>query len=504
MATSCLAMVLACASSESQAGDVHWNQFRGPNGSGVVNVFNPPIKFDPEKPAWNTPIPPAHSSPVVWADRVFLTGVDEGRLATLSLDARTGKILWKRLAPKVELARTHRASSNAASTPCADAERVWVYFGSYGLICYDHDGEEQWTKSIPTPQSMYGMSTSPILHEGKLILLLDNDRNLKGSRLSQSKLIALNSKTGERVWETARPYSRSSWSTPVIWKHDKGIEIAVLGNGRAYGYDASSGEERWYVNGFSRETIAVPVIGNGRLHLSASRQGGWGDSEVDPLPFWNAVLPFDTNKDGRIGRDEMSKDFTVPFRPELPIGHPGFGMPLPADPKRRKQRQHALFNWRDTNRDGFWTKEEFMTDMKVGRGQPNLAAINSGGRGNITESHGAWNLRRGIPEVPSPIFHENRVYLIRAGGILTCVKAEDGEIVYRERMGAPGQYSASPVIARDHLYLVSDRGTLTVIKAGDAFEVVHQTKLGIPVSGTPALDGVTIYIRTREGLLAFR
>ncbi len=71
-------------------------------------------------------------------------------------------------------------------------------------------------------------------------------------------------------------------------------------------------------------------------------------------------------------------------------------------------------------------------------------------------------------------------------------------------MGAPGQYSASPVIARDYLYLVSDRGTLTVIKAGDAFEVVHQTKLGIPVSGTPALDGVTIYIRTREGLLAFR
>ena len=488
----------------AEAESVNWNQFRGPNGAGFAAGCKPPLKIVADQAVWETPLPSGKSSPVLWRDRLFLTGVEEDRLMTLALDANSGKVLWKRLAPKVPLERVHSANSVAASTPCVDENHVCVYFGSYGLLCYDHAGFEQWKKPIPTPKNMYGVATSPILHGQRLILVLDDDANLPGSRLSRSKVIALDKMTGEPSWETPRPYNRGVWSSPMIWKHESGTDLVVLGNGRVYGYGPATGTERWHVSGFSREPIAVPVAGNGQLYVSVSMQGGRGDVKLDPKPFWNAMLHFDRNGDGRIGRDEITKDFTIPFRPELPPGHPGFGLPLPTDPEKRRKRQNEVFNWRDRNQDGFWTQEEFTADMRVGRGQPNLAAIRSGGRGDITETHVRWNLRRGIPEIPSPIFHSGRLYLVRSGGILSCVHTDTGEVIYREKLGASGQYSASPVIANDHLYLISNRGVITVVKCGDEFTVTHQADLDVSVAATAAMDQDSLYLRTSDALMAFR
>jgi hypothetical protein len=246
------------------------------------------------------------------------------------------------------------------------------------------------------------------------------------------------------------------------------------------------------------------VAGDGRLYVSVAMQGGRGDDQLDPEPFWAAMLQFDRNDDGRIGRDEITHDFTLPFRPELPPGHPGFGLPLAADPGRRKQQQHGLFDWRDRDKDGFWTKAEFTADMKVGSGQPRLTAIRSGGRGDISDSHVCWNLRRGIPEIPSPVYHAGRLYLVRSGGVLSCVHAATGEVAYRQRLGAAGQYSASPVIANDHVYLCSNRGVITVVACGDTFTRTHQSDLGASISATPAMDRSSLYVRTEDALLAFR
>jgi outer membrane protein assembly factor BamB len=488
----------------AEADSVNWSQFRGPNGSGVAQAFNPPLKIDSDRVAWTTPLPPGKSSPVLWGERIFVTAVEDNRLVTLSLDAKSGKVLWKRLAPEVKLERVWASNSPASSTPCADEHSLYAYFGSYGLLCYDHEGRERWKKPIPTPKTMYGTATSPILHEQRLILVLDDDTNLSESRLSRSQVIALDKATGEPVWETPRPYHRGAWSTPMIWKHQNGPDLVVLGNGRVYGYDPATGEERWFVNGFAREPISIPVAGDELLFVSVSMQGGRGDVRLDPEPFWTAMLQFDRNDDGQIGRNEITEHFTLPFRPELPLGHPGFGMPLPNDPARRKDSQFKIFNWRDKNKDGFWTKEEFTSDMRVGRGRPNLAAIRPGGRGDITESHVSWNLRRGIPEIPSPVFHSGRLYLVRDGGILSCVRADTGEVLYRERLGAEGQYEASPVIVDDHVCLISSRGVFTAVKSGDTFEIAHQVDLNASVAATPAMDRASFYIRTEKALLAFR
>jgi len=497
-------LLLEVCSLAAETESVHWHQFRGPNGAGIAAGFKPPLNIVAQQAAWRTPLPPGKSSPVLWGERIYVTGVESNRLATVALDANSGQIVWKRLAPQVPLERVHVDNSTAASTPCVDEDGVYVYFGSYGLLCYGVDGAERWKKPIPTPKSMYGVATSPILHGPRLILILDDDANLPDSRLSRSKVIALDKATGELLWETARPYNRGAWSSPMIWTYPGGTDLVVLGNGRVCGYEPTTGEEKWRVRGFAREPIAVPVAGNEKLFVSVSMQGGRGDVEMDPEPFWAAMLHFDRNGDGRIGREEVTSEFTLPFRPELPPGHSGFGLPLARDPDRRKQQQNGLFNWRDTNKDGFWTKEEFTADMRVGAGQPNLAAIRAGGRGDITESHVSWNLRRGIPEIPSPIVHEGRLYLVRDGGILSCVDTQTGKMVYRERVGAAGQYSASPVIAAGHLVLVSNQGLLTVVKCGDEFTVTHQTDLDAPIAATPAMDRNSIYIRADNALMAFR
>ena len=481
-----------------------WNQFRGPNGSGVARGCRPPVRLDADHLAWKTSVPPGLSSPVLAGARVFLTGVVSGRLLTIALDAASGDVVWRRPAPPVRIGRVHKTNSPASSTPCVDGERVYVYFGAYGLLCYDHDGREQWARPIPTPRNQYGMATSPIGHGDTVILVLDDDANLPDSKVSRSRILAVSKATGETVWEAPRPLHRGGWSTPMIWSHAGGKDLVVMGSRRACGYDPETGVEKWYAGGFSPETITVPVAGNGHVHVSATRLGGVPDEDPDPQPFWEAVMQFDSSGDGRLERGEMTGHFTFPFRPELPPEHPGYGMPLPADEARRKPRLDAMFARIDKNKDGFWTREEFLASLSFRRAKPTLMAIRPGGRGDLVDTHVPWQLHREIPEIPSPVFHENRIYLVRNGGHLAAVDAADGKVLYRRRLGAPGQYSASPVVANGHLYLVSSRGVVSVVETGDTFRMVYQRDLGEPVFVTPAIDARTIYLRTETRLLALR
>ncbi len=481
-----------------------WNQLRGPNGSGVATDSRPPTKIDPKKAAWQVPVPSGLSSPALSEHRIFLTALDGGRLVTLAFDKATGKRLWRREAPKVTLEKVHQANGPATPTPLVDEDRVFVFFGSYGLLCYDHDGKEIWKKPIPTPRSLYGTSTSPIGYENLLILVLDDDANLPGSRVSRSRILAVKKETGETAWETPRPLHRSGWSTPIVWSHGKEKELVVIGNGRLCGYALPSGEEKWHVTGFSRETISIPVAGNGMVFASASKRGGAPDLQPDPKPFWEAVIRFDSNGDKKLQRKEMTGHFTFPFRPELPLGHPGYGMPLPKDKGQRERRLDGMFRWMDKDRDGSWSQKEFISNLSVGQGKPLMVAVRPGGEGNLNDSHLAWELNRSIPEIPSPIFYENRIYLICNGGVLGCVDATKGKLIYRERLGGLGQFSASPVIANDHLYLCSEEGLVTVAKTGDTFKVVHQKELGEHVFVTPSLDATTLYLRGEKRLWAFR
>jgi len=481
-----------------------WNQFRGPNGSGVAAGCRPPVALDADHLAWKTPVPPGLSSPVVADGRVYLTAVVQRTLLTLAVDAASGKVIWRRPVPEGRIERVHKTNSPASSTPVVDGDRVYVYFGSFGLLCYDRDGREQWTRPIPTPRNQYGMATSPIVHGDCLILVLDDDANLPDSKVSRSRLLAVRKATGETAWETPRPFHRSGWSTPMIWRHGGGCDLVVPGSRRVCGYDADTGAEKWFAGGFSPETIAVPVAGNGHVYVSAAMLGGVADEQPDLEPFWDAVMQFDSSGDGRLERGEMTGPFTFPFRPELPPGHPGYGMPLPKEKAKRERALDGMFRRVDKNQDGFWTRKEFLAHLSFRRAKPTLMAIRPGGEGDVGDTHVAWRLHREIPEIPSPLFHENRLYLVRNGGFFAAADAAGGEVLYRATLDAPGHYSASPVAANGHVYVASNRGVVSVVTAGDAFALTHRRDLGEAVFATPAFDASTIYIRTDKHLLAFR
>jgi outer membrane protein assembly factor BamB len=248
-------------------GKVWWPQFRGPNSSGL-GEGRPPVDFGPDQNVlWKTPLGPGLSSPIVWEGRIFLTEFDRTnkQLATLCVDRRTGKILWRRSVAPDRIENVHRISSPAGATPATDGERVYVYFGSYGLLCYDLNGNPKWERRFPLPENIYGAVASPIL-AGELLVL-----NHQGKA---SYLLGVNPRDGRTVWKTDRSKFQYGWSTPVYWRHDGIDEIVVLGGDfqpdqRLMAYNLADGAERWWVGGLPPCGKSTPVIGDGLVFLAA-------------------------------------------------------------------------------------------------------------------------------------------------------------------------------------------------------------------------------------------
>jgi outer membrane protein assembly factor BamB len=246
---------------------VWWPQFRGPNSSGL-GEGRPPLRFGPDQNVlWKTPVGPGLSSPIVWEGRVFLTDFDPAtrRLSTLGIDRRTGKILWRRTVSPAQIEKVHELSSPAGATPATDGERVYVYFGSYGLVTYDLDGNPKWERPLPLPDNPYGAVASPIV-AGDLLVL-----NHQGK---EAYLLGVNRRDGRTVWKTDRSKFQYGWSTPVHWRHDGIDEIVVLGGDfrpdqRLMAYNLADGAERWWVGGLPPCGKSTPVIGGGLLFFAA-------------------------------------------------------------------------------------------------------------------------------------------------------------------------------------------------------------------------------------------
>jgi outer membrane protein assembly factor BamB len=259
--------VVATVALTAFASAADWPQFRGPNSSGIGDG-NPPVDFGPsQNVVWKTAVGAGLSSPIIAKGRVFLTEFDRvtKQLATLCIDQRTGKILWRRTVVPAEIEKVHDISSPAAPTPATDGERVYVYFGSYGLVAYDFDGKPQWERRLPLPQNIYGAVASPIV-AGDLLVL-----NHQGK---EAYLLGVNRRDGKTVWKTDRSKFQYGWSTPVYWRHDGIDEIIVLGgdfgpNQRLMAYALADGAERWWVAGLPPCGKSTPVIGGGMVFFAA-------------------------------------------------------------------------------------------------------------------------------------------------------------------------------------------------------------------------------------------
>jgi len=463
-ALSCMMLVpRAWGSSED------WPQFRGPNCSGVSVKGRPPVQISTSNSVvWTANVPWSPSSPCVSGNKIFLTTFSDGQLQTCCYAASNGALLWSRPIQPAKLELFHNSEgSPAAATPAVDGRHVVSYFGSFGLIAYDFKGKELWRHALPVAMSggSFGSGTSPIIFQGRVILNRDQDQN--------SSLLALDIATGKTVWETSRADAHGSFGTPIIWHNNGADEVVAPGSVRLKAYDIKNGLEKWTVDGVPGLACTTPITGEGLLFFA-----GWSPGKSDsPRPSWQAFLgQHDKNGDGEITLDEVdapSRDFLRGL---------------------------------DVNHDGKITKMDYdLVAANDAKAENVLLAIQPGGHGNISQSHVAWKATRGLPYVPSPLFYDGRVYILRDGGLISSFDAKTGKAFYQqERLEATDKYYASPVAADGHIYIVSVPGRLTIVKAGgDKPEILHQANFGERIFATPALAGSRLYLRTQTKLYAF-
>jgi outer membrane protein assembly factor BamB len=467
-----------------------WPQFRGPMGQGLSASARPPLTFSPTNALWSAEVPPGHSSPVIWGNTIFFGCVEGEKLTCRAYDRAGGKLLWTRPVPVDALQKTHAFNNAAASTPAVAADVVVFYFGSYGLLAFTHHGEPVWERKLPSQVSRgnYGAGTSPILCTDLVVLANDTDEG--GSRL-----LAFKRKNGEPAWETPRPLITAGWSTPVLWSEAGRPEIVVLGSKKLAAYDPASGKEVWSLPGFPTETACSPAFEGDRLFACSAGIGGRSSQKFE-FDGWRQFLAFDKNKDGKIQFEEVPQDFHLVIRGELPEGHPGRELPF---------NTREMIQGMDEDKDGALSEQEWTKAMESFESLdvPVLMAVR-GGLAHKAEERIAWQHARGIPEIPSPLAYHGKVFLVRDGGLLQCLDSVKGTVMYQERLGVSGGYSASPIGAQDRVYLASQAGTVIVIDpSSDSLKVLARNPLGEKITATPALAENTIYVRTDKHLFAF-
>lgn len=382
----------------------NWPQYRGPRGSGVSAEKGLPARWGAGGGVrWKTRLPgPGHSSPIVWGERVFLTAYDakgpggRGRLLVLSLDARTGRIIWEREVRVSQVERVGGANAPATPTPATDGRRVYVYFGSYGLVCFDFEGRKVWERPLAPCGGEFGSASSPVLHGRLLLLNCTTDAG--------GFLLAADKGTGRTLWRATHAQPALSFATPFVWKSAAGEQVVVVVSGYVKGFDPKDGRELWRVAGFPRGVAPTPSA-TGELLFAASNS------------------------------------------------------------------------------------------------QPNfVAALRAGGRGDITTTHVAWRHEKGVVSVPSPLAVGGYLFALRDGGVMTCLDAGSGAVLWQQRLPARGNYFASPVAGDGKVYAVSEEGEVSVVAAKPAYQLIATNSMGERTIATPAIAAGHIYIRTDESL----
>ena len=455
-------MLVMLASAPGAAGPNDWPQFRGPNGAGVADGAQLPIKWSPtQNVAWTVEVPGrGWSSPIVWGNRVFVTSavnkggfkqpstgifgndyvaelikqglsddevnkrviardielsneVTEVSYMLFALDARTGKTVWQQEAHKGKPSGgRHRKNTYASETPVTDGERLYVSFGgNVGLFCYSMDGKLLW-KHMPPPQPIYldfGTASSPVVHGGRVYVLHDTE--------AVSTLTALDAKTGKTVWTVDRSAfesrMKSGWATPFVWETPARTEVVTIGKGLVISY-GTDGKELWRMKGMTQATPS-PVAGAGLLFVGSGSQG-------------------------------------------------------------------------EANRPVFAVKPGATGDISLEPGQ-------------TSNAHVSWFQPRLSGYTPSPLFYRGRLYVVNDNGVMQVTDAATGKEIYKARVGGIGNtFSSSPFASAGRIYVVSEDGDTFVLKEGDEYVELAKNSLGEMSLATPAIDATSLFIRTQTKL----
>ena len=304
--------------------------------------------------------------------------------------------------------------------------------------------------------------------------------------------MALDPKTGKTIWERERIGFKANWSTPMFWKNGEVDEVVVYGTMYVIGYDLKDGLERWTVAGITHEPCITPVAGEGLVFISSYCMNR--NKEITGPPKWeDLVKEYDKDEDGELSFAEVPEKLSILSR----YDDDGEG-----DHPLREQ-----FNFLDVSGDGKLSGREYNRWHVLMNTYWYENAIMAIRPGNIEEAKSAeivWKQTEGVPEVPSPLYYQGRVYTVKNGGIVTCQVAATGERKYSESLGTGGPYYASLVAGDGKIYAAATRGgVVTVFEAGDEFKVLGVNKIGERIMATPALVDSVVYVRTEKALYAF-
>ncbi len=431
-----------------------WKRFRGPNGTGVAETGPLPAEFGKEKNlVWRTALAPGYSSPVVGNECVFVTSYDGPKEAhtgwTHCIGRADGAERWKRPGFTLDK-RFLSVNTPVSATAVTDGDNVYVFFEASGLISYDAQGQERWRRELGRFNNPYGMANSPILAGNTLILQADQD--------TASFLLAVDASTGKTRWRVERPDAQHGYSTPVLWPPPKGpAHIIVSSSYQVAGFSVETGEKLWWVEGMAWQAKSVPVLDGNRLYVHSWMEGMSEIARKMPQGIsWEAfVKEYDKDADGKISK------------PEAP------------DPEMAKY--WFLF---DLDRTGFLEKPDFQVLQLRSAAKSGLYAIDLGGSGDLTATAIRWKAEKTLPNIPSPIFYRDVLFVLREGGILTAYAPADGKILKQGRItGAVDTYFASPVASDGKLITASKEGKVAVLKAAPEWEVIIVNDLGVSVAG---------------------
>ncbi|PYR57863.1 MAG: hypothetical protein DMF91_18505 [Acidobacteria bacterium] len=419
-----------------------WPSFRGAHASGIAEGQHFPDRWDGktgENILWRTPIPGlAHSSPIVWGQRIFVTTAVSSRPnATFrpglygdgdasddrsrhrwmidAFDKHSGKVLWERVAYEGEpVDKRHIKSTYASATPATDGRIVVASFGSQGVHAYDVNGNFLWKVDLSRlnlgaydiPTFEWGPASSPIIWNGLVILQCDTQ--------ADSFLLALNAETGETVWKTDRN-ELPSWGTPTVASTPAGPELVTNAANFIRGYDPRTGKELWRLGGSSKITAPTPVFGDGLFVVASGRGPERPIFVMRPGARGDLTLP-----DGKDASDAVvwSRTGRGPYMP-TPLIYNGLLYVL--------------------NNNGVLDAYQLQSGEEI--------------------------YRQRLPQIGSG-------------------------------------YSASPVAADGKIYLSNEDGEMLVVAAGKEFRHLATNSIGELLMATPALSEGIMYVRTSASLLA--
>ncbi len=236
--------------------------FRGPGGNGIGYQKNVPTEWDGasgKNIKWKvTPELHAYNSPVIWGDKLFLSGADANKKQVYCYNRNSGKLLWtadiNNVAGSVASPEVTPDTGHAASSVSTDGTFIFAIFSNGDLIALDMKGKAVWSKNLGVPDNHYGHSSSLVVFEDKLIVQYDHKKS--------GKVMALSTKTGDEVWRTDRKV-KVSWASPVVVKNGDRAEVILASDPCVASYDAQTGEELWKLDCITGEVGPSVAYANG-------------------------------------------------------------------------------------------------------------------------------------------------------------------------------------------------------------------------------------------------